>query len=430
MKARPASDPRSWRFQANIHGTDDPATSPLFNQCRHNTIHFLAWHRGYLYYFERILRQASGDASLCLPYWNWATLPVVPEPFRLPASPSNALYDDTRDMNDGSALDPTVNLDLANALDQTSFNDILGFSPLFEGSPHGRVHIAVNGNMSAFETAGRDPIFWLHHANIDRVWDEWLNRGGGRTNPSDAAFLNTQYSFADENGATVTRTVGELINSRQLGYRYDDVPNPVMIAQRAPARRSAVAAREERAVPLATSAAAEEEVAERTRLGLKPHTVKLAPVAQRRAALEAAAAPQSTGAAPARIALKVVNISMEAVPNFTYGVYLNLPEEDLSENRRRQHYVGSINFFGREHAEGHAHGDGPITFDEMLDATRVIRQLQRQRAWSADDLRVTLLPLTPIPPRGGEAKLEARTARSEERARVSYERVELLAQPD
>jgi hypothetical protein len=33
------------------------------------------------------------------------------------------------------------------------------------------------------ETAAQDPIFWLHHANIDRLWERWLQLGGGRANP-------------------------------------------------------------------------------------------------------------------------------------------------------------------------------------------------------------------------------------------------------
>src|SRR5438445_10142519 len=82
MKALPASDPRSWRFQANMHGTLGPATSPLFNQCEHGTLLFLAWQRGYLYYFERILRQAAGEPSLTLPYWDWPASPTLPDAFR------------------------------------------------------------------------------------------------------------------------------------------------------------------------------------------------------------------------------------------------------------------------------------------------------------------------------------------------------------
>jgi len=44
MKGLPASDPRNWTNQANIH----------FNSCPHGNWFFLPWHRAYLLYFERI----------------------------------------------------------------------------------------------------------------------------------------------------------------------------------------------------------------------------------------------------------------------------------------------------------------------------------------------------------------------------------------
>jgi hypothetical protein len=43
-------------------------------------------------------------------------------------------------------------------------------------------------------------------------------------NPSDSSWLNVQYSYADENGQTVT--VSDIVSSAALGYRYDNVPNP------------------------------------------------------------------------------------------------------------------------------------------------------------------------------------------------------------
>ncbi len=51
MRDLPAADPRSWSFQANIHGTQGPRNNKLFAQCTHSdgvdriAIHFLTWHR-------------------------------------------------------------------------------------------------------------------------------------------------------------------------------------------------------------------------------------------------------------------------------------------------------------------------------------------------------------------------------------------------
>src|SRR5262249_34138763 len=103
MKSRPANDPTSWQFQANIHGTLDPVNDPIFSQCEHGTLHFFTWHRGYLFFFERILRAASGDASLTLPYWDWSTDRAVPIAYRQPANQANPLFHPRR-LNNGGLL--------------------------------------------------------------------------------------------------------------------------------------------------------------------------------------------------------------------------------------------------------------------------------------------------------------------------------------
>ena len=90
MKARLPSDPTSWFFQAAIHGVSDSMAleayqrDPLvanvdrkrfWNTCPHfgqSSAEFVIWHRLYLYYFERILREAAQDPLLALPYWNYS----------------------------------------------------------------------------------------------------------------------------------------------------------------------------------------------------------------------------------------------------------------------------------------------------------------------------------------------------------------------
>ena len=93
MQGRQPSDPTSWIYQANIHGTFDTPALAAWSTCQHGSFFFLSWHRMYLYYFERILRAASGDANLTLPYWNYSdasdpNAPALPLPFRQPADPS------------------------------------------------------------------------------------------------------------------------------------------------------------------------------------------------------------------------------------------------------------------------------------------------------------------------------------------------------
>ena len=75
MKALPYTDPTSWLYQAAIHGTTLPDGLPSWNTCHQAgaSFFFLAWHRMYCYFFERILRAKSGDPALTLPYWNYQT---------------------------------------------------------------------------------------------------------------------------------------------------------------------------------------------------------------------------------------------------------------------------------------------------------------------------------------------------------------------
>src|SRR5438445_11165469 len=78
-------DPLGWTFQANMHWTP-PGEMVLdaWNGCQHGTRWFFPWHRGYLYFFERILRKMANDPEFVLPYWKWddpASL-TLPLPFR------------------------------------------------------------------------------------------------------------------------------------------------------------------------------------------------------------------------------------------------------------------------------------------------------------------------------------------------------------
>ena len=80
----------------------------------------------------------------------------------------------------------------------TGFHTGGGDNGELENLPHNRVHVRIggqNGFMSDPATAALDPIFWLHHCNIDRLWEVWRNQGPQFRNPSSAQRL-TNVSFA------------------------------------------------------------------------------------------------------------------------------------------------------------------------------------------------------------------------------------------
>jgi tyrosinase len=42
-----------------------------------------------------------------------------------------------------------------------------------EGNPHGRAHTSFTGYLYDPQTAARDPLFYLLHCNVDRLWAKW-----------------------------------------------------------------------------------------------------------------------------------------------------------------------------------------------------------------------------------------------------------------
>ncbi len=228
MRALPDVNPCSWFYQAAIHGTTDPRGLTAWNTCHTNAKYFWSWHRMYLYWFERIVRKYSGMYDWAIPYWDWANPAQrqLPPAFRVPTS---VLYDATRNpaMNDGTGSAST-----ALATSVANANLLLDFYSAQTGinGPHGSIHASVVlGNMTSVSTAAQDPIFWLHHSNVDRQWNLWLAQGGGRNDPlSDADWRNTTFTFFDECCQQVTMKACEVLRAAlQLSYVYQEEPAQV-----------------------------------------------------------------------------------------------------------------------------------------------------------------------------------------------------------
>lgn len=67
-----------------------------------------------------------------------------------------------------------------------------------EITPHGSVHVFVggpDGKMSDFNQAAADPIFWLHHANLDRLWEVWRSTTGVGLDPTGSRFVDRSFEF-------------------------------------------------------------------------------------------------------------------------------------------------------------------------------------------------------------------------------------------
>jgi tyrosinase len=162
---------------------------------------FLAWHRQFLVRFERRLQEEEPDVFL--PYWNWIADPKIPTQINRKAQLQRwgiSRHWDAGEMPDGG--------DVRNATRQKVFRR---FQTRLEVGPHNDVHRAVGGEM---ETAASpaDPIFWLHHANVDRLWAQWQSKPG-HGNPKNA---NERLQPNPLFGVRVS----EVLKLSDLDYRY------------------------------------------------------------------------------------------------------------------------------------------------------------------------------------------------------------------
>ncbi|XP_059623036.1 polyphenol oxidase, chloroplastic-like [Cornus florida] len=281
MKALPADDPRNFIQQANVHcaycdGAYDQVGFPNLDIQVHNSWLFFPFHRYYLYFYEKILGKLIDDPTFALPFWNYD----APGGMQLPAFYANSkspLYDPLRDPKHQPPT--TIDLDFngtdekISSQQQMSSNLTIMYrqmvsnartTRLFLGSPyragddadpgggsvenipHGPVHIWTgdrsqpNGeDMGNFYSAARDPIFFCHHSNVDRLWSVWKTLGGKRQDFTDPDWLNAEFLFYDENAQAVRVKVRDCLDTKNLGYVYQDVEIPWLNNRPTPSAKNA-----------------------------------------------------------------------------------------------------------------------------------------------------------------------------------------------
>ena len=63
------------------------------------------------------------------------------------------------------------------------------------------------------DLAALDPIFWLHHSNIDRLWEVWLDCDPAHQNLTSAYWLTgVTFQFYDATGTLVTMRTADVLN--------------------------------------------------------------------------------------------------------------------------------------------------------------------------------------------------------------------------
>ena len=436
------SDPLGWRFQAAIHGLADangnPDTSnPSWCNCQHGSWFFLPWHRMYLAAFERIIQFHLEDDQWSLPYW-YSIDPddpgkaVLPPAFRDMTRNDNNLQTDERSTDAKSGrpfygdIDPAqVGETVLQTLAAPRFATPSGFATfgggeradmsfdggergLLENVPHGAVH-SLTGNdydqsgqvvhagwMGSFYTAGLDPLFWLHHANIDRLWEVWLGVDASHRNPTgDPAFLDTTFTFPAPGGAEVTWSIGDALDTEFFGYVYESLAAPSALAQapqdegvRAASPEPSDQAQEETMPPQVLGATSDVSLA-----GTEPVAVELERPDRTRE-LDAGPAP--------RAYLRIEGVTgTSAAP--LYGVYLNLPEGSDPHDHPSLR-AGSFSTFGLAETSRTDDQHDAEGLTAVFDISEVRDRLAQDGRWDDTSVNVTFRMEVPgAPADAGEA---------------------------
>lgn len=406
--ATPAGSGRRWEVQAAIHGT----TEGGFGRCKHANWFFLPWHRLYLYHFEDIVRELSGNQEFALPYWDWTRTRTLPATFW---GVGNALDNPARLGVSGSGR--KVGLSAASRIEdqdydryfsQTVISRILNindfetfgggsvakpqdsaFQGRLENGPHNRTHTWVGGDMGAGGSP-YDPIFWLHHCNVDRLWAEWTRRHSGET-PSDGGWLGTTFAdFYGRDGLEVPapnrKTVGDTLSVRGLGYEYDRrLGDGRLVVGAAPPREAVQVFSVERLKggQMLTGAAAFTANPGKEFTGLVNAVADASPEAVRRT-----------------VRLRIGGVKPPADPETALDVYLNCQKLNPATPITDPSYVGTCTFFDHGRHAGHAGHNDELTFS--FDLSPDLARLYGDRPLRADEqLQVGIVARKPA--RAGEA---------------------------
>jgi tyrosinase len=437
MQKRKTIDPLSWWFQGAVHEFD-AATQALglpggplpsstvrdkyWRKCQHATWFFLPWHRAYLLFFEKIvirtIRELHGPADTwALPYWNYGdtTNPNanhLPFAFRQPkmkdGSP-NALFVAKRAPACNSNLPIGAAADSSDAVclgkpqfenngpilqfggGSTGFAHFGSFTGACESGPHNSMHRAVGGPTGYMVdpgTAALDPIFWLHHANIDRLWEAWRRSSASHTDPAVADWLTkVSFDFHDETGAPVTVIAKQVVDIHApfLDYDYEGLqPRPA--APHDFVITSEAAMGKPKPIPEMVGATSEPLV-----LGAGESRTELPINAPTGPAAGANVLTAAETAATRSVHLVLENVKATARPIETYEVYVNVPEGSRPQDHPEL-MAGLLAPFGvvEASAADNPHGGDGINYS--MDITRIVDTLTKAKTWDPKNLRVSFVP--------------------------------------
>jgi len=453
LKAKPLNDKTSWRFMAAIHGIDfnlwqqygyynpgEPLPAQAiqdkyWNQCQHQSWYFLPWHRGYVWSIESLLRQAiislNGPSDWAMPYWDYSdtvqsNARMLPPAFAqktLNDGAANPLYVAQRyGMGVTPIVLPAGDVTLGalkidyftgkSALTpgfgglKTGFSHGGNVSGALESKPHNIVHVDVGGQnsvgpglMSDPDTAGLDPIFWLHHANIDRLWQVWNTMSSKHVDPTDAAWLNgplnRTFVVPTTTGGDFPYSPKDVLQTTQapLDYVYD-------------AGTTAIS----RPFIAMTSGGPMSDRKEPELIGANAGTLSIAgahtrSTVQMNQRLAGAVSNSVKGVATRAMSATAIEgahtvghddilLSLEQIRSARDGgvldVYLNLPDGAKPEDHQDL-FAGSVALFGARNASKSDGAHGGMGLSKVLDITQVVARLSLGDTFDLGSMKVDLI---------------------------------------
>ena len=423
------------------------AIDRYWDQCQHGTWYFLPWHRGYLAALEgnilAVIAQHGGTppTDWALPYWNYFKPGQndLPPEFASPDWPDgtgdNPLYVEPRwgPYSDGNVTVLLDQVDL-DAMREPAFSSdatlggSLGFGGpdtrrfehggrrhgAVESQPHDVIHGLVGGEdannpappwwggphlpglMSSPPTAGLDPIFYLHHANIDRLWASWA--ANGHADPTDdlwrkgpASIGQRIFSMPKADGSGWDYTPADMVDPATLGYDYDEL-DPTGAA--APGVRSAVRGLPEEELPMTDGK--DVEIVGASERGLPIVGTESATDVRldKQVRQKVVAARVQRSAAGERVLLNLENVTGLSDATI-FKVYLNLPDGS-SPDDHPELLAGSIGLFGVRSASDGEDEHGGQGLDYVLDVTKIVNALSLQGKFDVDHVAVRVVPLRPV----------------------------------
>ena len=251
---------------AGAHATPSNV-DPLVRNAGHRGPAFLPWHRFFLQRFELLLQQRVADVTV--PYWDWtqdaanpATSPIWADDFMGgngdPNDPNNQYAVKTGPFAAGQWTIVDGNGQPAGSLQRQfgqnagaiptsdEVNNALGITPYDQpnwdtsSNPsyrdnlegwiqcchlHNLVHLWVGGSMLPL-TSPNDPVFFIHHCNVDRLWAQWQdqnpNQGYQPTSggPPGHNLNDLMFPWDGTTASTLRAKPADVLDYRSLGYTY------------------------------------------------------------------------------------------------------------------------------------------------------------------------------------------------------------------